>query len=460
MTIITRFAPSPTGFLHIGGARTALFNYLFSKHHKGKFLLRVEDTDKKRSTDEAKEAILNGLKWLGLDWDDEVYFQSEHIDRHKQVAQELIDKGEAYYCYMTPEEIQQERDAAQTEGKVWRYDGRWREKSADEKPDGVEPVVRLKAPQDGSTVIQDLVQGKIEVQNSELDDMILLRADGTPTYMLSVVVDDHDMNITHVIRGDDHLTNSFRQKQIYEAMGWDTPEFAHIPLIHGADGAKLSKRHGALSVEAYEEMGYLAEAMNNHLLRLGWSHGNDEIISMQQATDWFSLDNVGKSPSRFDFEKLNSFNQHYIKEASDDMLFETLKPLLNGELSEDQSRRVLRGIDGLKPRANTLVEMAEQSQIYVDELPEVSEKSQKQLSEEGLEVLKTLIPHLENLQDWTKENLENLLKEFCETQDLKFGKVGQPLRAALTGTPNSPGIYDILYALEKEDTLKRIQARF
>ena len=315
--IVTRFAPSPTGFLHIGGVRTALFNWLFARHHQGRYLLRIEDTDRKRSTEEAIGAILDGLEWMGLSGDEEPFFQSQHATRHSEVAKSLLEAGKAYNCYATPEELSEMRETAKAEGRSMRYDGRWRDRDPADAPSGVDPVVRLRAPQDGETIIADLVQGDVRVANGELDDMVLLRSDGTPTYMLSVVVDDHDMGITHVIRGDDHLTNSFRQAQLYQLMGWKIPEFGHMPLLHGADGAKLSKRHGALGVEAYRDMGFLNEAMFNYLLRLGWGHGDDEIISREEAIEWFTLEGVGKSPARFDMEKLTSLNAHYIREADD-----------------------------------------------------------------------------------------------------------------------------------------------
>ncbi len=363
MTVVTRFAPSPTGFLHIGGARTALFNWLFARHHGGTFLLRIEDTDRARSTEAAVEAILDGLKWLELDWDGDAVSQFERRGRHAEVAHQMMEAGHAYRCYASPEELEAMRAEQKAAGQPMRYDGRWRDRDPAEAPAGVSPVIRLKAPQEGETVLADHVQGEVRVQNAQLDDMVLLRADGTPTYMLSVVVDDHDMNVTHVIRGDDHLTNTFRQIQIYRAMGWDLPEFAHIPLIHGADGAKLSKRHGALGVDAYRDMGYLPEAVRNYLLRLGWGHGDDEIISTEQAIEWFDLGGIGRSPSRFDFAKLDNLNAHYMRLADDARLVGLIVPLIeakSGAPVNSEARDLLtRAMPGLKQRAKTLVELAE-----------------------------------------------------------------------------------------------------
>src|SRR5690349_956381 len=332
MSVVVRFAPSPTGFLHIGGARTALFNWLFARHNGGTYKLRIEDTDRARSTPEAVAAILDGLSWLGLDWDGEVVYQSQRLDRHAEIARQLLAEGKAYRCYCTPEELEAMREKARAEGRPVRYDGTWRDRDPSEAPPGVKPAIRLKAPQEGETVIRDHVQGEVRVANAQLDDLIILRADGTPTYNLSVVVDDHDMGITHVIRGDDHLTNAFRQTQIYRALDWAVPEFAHVPLIHGPDGAKLSKRHGALGVDAYRDMGYLPEALRNYLLRLGWSHGDDEIIATRQAIEWFDLAAVGRAPARFDFAKLDNLNGHYIREAADERLVALVVPRLEQRL--------------------------------------------------------------------------------------------------------------------------------
>jgi glutamyl-tRNA synthetase len=363
MTVITRFAPSPTGYLHIGGARTALFNWLYSRHHKGKVLLRIEDTDRQRSTQGAIDAIIDGLNWLGLDFDAPPVFQFARAPRHAEVARSLLDKGRAYYCYCTPEELQAMRDQAKAEGRPMRYNGHWRDRDPREAPAGVAPVIRLKAPQTGETLVKDQVQGEVRVANEQLDDMVLLRSDGTPTYMLSVVVDDHDMAITHVIRGDDHLTNTFRQVQLYQALDWNIPSFAHIPLIHGPDGAKLSKRHGALGVDAYRDMGYLPEALRNYLLRLGWAHGDDEIISSEQAVEWFDLDAVGRSPSRFDFAKLDNLNGHYLRAAENARLVALVLPRIEKRLGHapdaEGKERLLAGMNGLKERAKTLEQLAD-----------------------------------------------------------------------------------------------------
>src|SRR5262244_2788512 len=369
MSVVVRFAPSPTGFLHIGGARTALFNWLFARHHGGKFRLRIEDTDRVRSTSEAVAAIIDGLEWLGLSWDGEIVNQFARASRHAAVARQLLSAGQAYYCYCTPEELEAMRERARAEKRSVRYDGTWRDRNPSEAPPGVPPVIRLKAPQEGSTTIRDRVQGDVTVANTELDDLIILRGDGTPTYNLSVVVDDHDMGITHVIRGDDHLNNAFRQKQIYDALGWTVPEFAHVPLIHGPDGAKLSKRHGALAVDAYRELGYLPEALRNYLLRLGWSHGDDEIISTEQAIEWFDIHAIGRAPARFDFAKLDSLNGHYIRAAEDDRLVAEIIPRLEKglgqRLSDKELGRLREAMPELKLRPKTLVELAFNARFLV-----------------------------------------------------------------------------------------------
>ncbi|WP_419901591.1 glutamate--tRNA ligase [Kiloniella sp.] len=460
--VVTRFAPSPTGFLHIGGARTALFNWLFAKHHGGKYLLRIEDTDRKRSTPEAIEAIIDGLNWLGLNHDDEITYQFAGASRHQEVAHKLLAEGKAYHCYCSPEELTEMREKAKAEGRPMKYDGRWRDRPASEAPEGVDPVVRLKMPLDGETVIKDLVQGDVTVANSQLDDMILLRADGTPTYMLSVVVDDHDMGITHVIRGDDHLTNAFRQVQLFKAMGWDLPEFAHIPLIHGADGAKLSKRHGALGVEAYrDEMGYLPEALRNYLLRLGWGHGDEEVISTEQAIEWFDVDSVGKSPSRFDFAKLENLNGIYIRNAENSYLTDIISPLITKAESvaiEAEGRaRLISGMAGLKERAKTVNELAESAAFYVKERPlSLNAKAEKLLSDEGKANLGNLLPLLNDITAWKEEVLETTVKTFAEENEIKLGKVAQPLRAALSGSNVSPGIFEVMDILGKEESINRI----
>lgn len=463
MTVITRFAPSPTGFLHIGGARTALFNWLFARHHNGKFLLRIEDTDRARSTEPAIEAILNGMEWLGLHHDDEVVYQFSRAARHVEVAEQLIKAGKAYYCYCTPEELAAMREEAAKEGKGFRYDGRWREKPASEAPEGVKPVVRLKAPLTGETVIDDMVQGRVVVGNEHLDDMILLRSDGTPTYMLAVVVDDHDMGITHAIRGDDHLTNASRQKLIYDAMGWETPKFAHIPLIHGADGAKLSKRHGALGVEAYRDMGLLPEAIRNYLLRLGWGHGDDEIISTEQAIEWFDEKGLGKSPSRFDMVKLTNLNAHYIREAEDEHLAHLVTPLIEVKLGKPMSQtaeiRLAKGMNGLKQRAKTLLELADNALFYAVETPlEFTEKAAKILENGGKALVGDVSALLDQQSDWEEAKLEETVKGFATEKDIKLGNLAQAIRAATTGSTVSPSIFEVLAVLGKDEALKRMKA--
>jgi len=464
MTVVTRFAPSPTGFLHIGGARTALFNWLHARHHGGTFRLRVEDTDRKRSTEEAKAAILEGLAWLGLDWDSDVVYQSERAARHAEVAQAMLAAGNAYKCYCSPEELAEMREAAKREGRRALYDGRWRDRDPAEALAGVDPVLRLKAPREGDTVIADRVQGEVRVENAQLDDMVLLRADGTPTYMLAVVVDDHDMGISHVIRGDDHLNNAFRQAQIYRALGWAAPGFAHIPLIHGPDGAKLSKRHGALGVEAYRDMGMLPEAMRNYLLRLGWSHGDDETISTDQAIAWFDLDGVGRSPARFDLAKLTNLNAHYLREMDDAALAEAVVPRLEARLGHAVGAagraRLAAGMAGLKPRAETLNDLAEAALFYVREAPlPMEEKAAKLLDDDGRAAIARAVPHLEGLADWDEARIETALRGFVEEADppLKFGQLAQPMRAALTGSTTSPGLFEVLAALGKEEALDRLE---
>lgn len=460
MTVVTRFAPSPTGFLHIGGARTALFNWLYAKHHGGRYLLRIEDTDRQRSTTEAIDAIKDGLSWLGLMSDEDVVFQSQNAGRHMEVAHRLVEEGKAYYCYCSQEELDEMRQTARAEGRPMRYNGMWRDRSPDEAPEGVDPVVRVKMPAEGETTIVDLVQGSVTIQNQQLDDFILLRADGSPTYMLSVVVDDHDMGITHVIRGDDHLTNAFRQYHLYKACGWETPKFAHIPLIHGPDGAKLSKRHGALGAEAYRDLGYLPEALNNYLLRLGWAHGDDEIISQEQAIEWFDLDAVGKSPARFDFAKLENLNGHYIQEADNQRLVSLIEPLMPVAVDDTGRARLLAGMDGLKTRAKLITHLAENSAFYLvpPQFPLTNPKAAKLLKEGSSALLKELADHLEGHGDWTEEALEQAMREFGEALDLGFGKVAQPVRAALTGSNMSPGLFEVMEVLGRDECLSRMRA--
>jgi glutamyl-tRNA synthetase len=454
MTIITRFAPSPTGFLHIGGARTALFNYLFARHHGGKFLLRIEDTDKKRSTQEATHAILQGLEWLGLRWDEDVIYQSKNSHRHQDVGVQLHQKGHAYYCDCTPQMLEEARAEAMKSGKKPGYNGRCRHR------DLTSGALRLKTPETGETTLQDLVQGPITVQNDQIDDMILMRSDGTPTYMLSVVVDDHDMGITHVIRGDDHLTNAFRQQHLYTAMHWPLPQFAHIPMIHGADGAKLSKRHGAIGVEAYQEMGYLPKALRNYLLRLGWGHGDDEIISDEQAIEWFSLQNVGKSPSQFDFKKLDNLNAHYVREMDNHALFNLIKKEMKAMVSdvpEERFERIEKGMDGLKQRATTIKELAQSAVFYVQSRPlPLSEKAQEQIHK-GKPLLEDLHKAFSETNDWSHDALEAYARSFAETKDIKLGQIAQILRASLTGSHISPSVFDVMEVLGKEVSLDRIK---
>ena len=451
--VVTRFAPSPTGFLHIGGARTALFNWLFARHHGGKFLLRIEDTDKARSTDAAIDAILDGMRWLGLDWDGHEYYQSQFWARHAEIAHELLERGHAYRCYMTQEELAAAREKAQAERRPFRIESPWRDVA---EPQGETPfVIRLKAPREGETVIDDRVQGKVTVQNSELDDFVLLRSDGTPTYMLAVVVDDHDMGVTHVIRGDDHLNNAFRQLAIIRAMDWPEPAYAHVPLIHGPDGAKLSKRHGALGVDAYrDEMGYLPEAVSNYLLRLGWGHGDAEIISRAQAIEWFDLANVGKSPSRFDFKKLENLNGHYMREADDSRLADLILP----SLPEGADRNlVIRAMPELKARAHDLKQLADSASFLFATRPLApDEAASTLLSTEARTHLAAVHKELAEIDDWTHETTDAAVRKVAEERSLKLGKLAQPLRAALTGKTTSPGIFDVLVLLGKSESLARI----
>jgi glutamyl-tRNA synthetase len=455
--IVTRFAPSPTGFLHIGGARTALFNWLFARHYGGKFLLRIEDTDKVRSTREAIDAILDGMRWLSLDWDGHEYYQSQFWSRHAEIAHKLLERGHAYRCYMTQEELAEQREAAQRERRPFRIHSPWRDRhdGPAEKPF----VIRLKASQEGETVIDDKVQGRVAVQNAEIDDFVLLRSDGTPTYMLAVVVDDHDMGITHVIRGDDHLNNAFRQLAIIRAMGWPEPVYAHVPLIHGSDGAKLSKRHGALGVDAYrDELGLLPEAVSNYLLRLGWGHGDDEIISREQAIEWFDLDHVGKSPSRFDFKKLENLNGHYIREAEDERLAQLVAPRIGTALTVDQHQLLVRAMPELKARAHTLNELADSARFLFDKRPlEIDDAAAALLTSEARALLQSVHGALSDAGSWEHDQLEQTIREVAEREGVKLGKLAQPLRAALTGRTTSPGIFDVLVLLGQGESLNRIE---
>lgn len=461
MNVVTRFAPSPTGFLHIGGARTALFNWLYAAHTGGKFLLRIEDTDRARSTEEATKAIIHGLHWLGLDPDEPPISQFSRQKNHADVAKKLLAEGKAYNCYSSPEELEEMREKAKLAGKPMRYDGRWRDRDPSEAPAGINPVVRIKAEQTGATVLHDIIQGEVRVDNAELDDFVLLRADGTPTYMLAVVVDDHDMGITHVIRGDDHLTNTFRQIQLYKAMGWELPKFAHMPLLHGADGKKLSKRHGALGVEVYEEMGFLPEAVSNYLLRLGWGHGDDEIISRRQAVEWFDIADVGKAAARFDMDKLTSLNAHYMREANDVRLTKLVLPKIADILGENTSpeaeNRLKKGMPGLKERAKTLVELAENAAFYCKLRPiAMNEKAQKLLLDDGADKLSGFRAILAQADEWNGPALEEKARIYSENEGCKLGAVAQPLRAALTGSNSSPGIFEVMEVLGREESIGRI----
>ncbi|MGH6873953.1 MAG: glutamate--tRNA ligase, partial [Aestuariivirgaceae bacterium] len=460
--VITRFAPSPTGFLHIGGARTALFNWLFAKHTQGRMLLRIEDTDRERSTAGAVAAIVDGLGWLGLDWHGDAVSQYSRAERHREVARQLLAAGRAYHCYCTPQELEDMRGRAAAEGRPQRYDGTWRDRNPSTAPAGVNPVIRFKAPTVGETIIDDRVQGRVRFNNKELDDLIILRSDGSPTYNLSVVVDDHDMGVTHIIRGVDHLTNAARQAQIYRSLDWEIPVMAHIPLIHGPDGAKLSKRHGALGVEAYRNMGYLPEAMRNYLARLGWSHGDDEIFTTEQMIEWFSLENIGKSAARFDYAKLEHLNGHYMRSMPDESLLDAFmgflwhsaegRALLK-KIDDEMKAKLLRALPGLKERAKTLQELKVASAFLFDD-PRPDEKAQQILRGEGLQVLKSIYPVLEANSSWTAASLEADVKHFASKHGLKLGQIAQPLRAALTGTSISPGIFDVMAVLEKRATLR------
>lgn len=461
MTVVTRFAPSPTGYLHIGGARTALFNWLFARHHGGKFLLRIEDTDRARSTPDATRAIFDGLSWLGLEWDGEAVSQFARRDRHAEMARSLLETGHAYYCYATQEELEAMREQQRAAGLPVRYDGRWRDRDPAEAPPGIPPVVRLKAPQTGETVLEDRVQGRVTVGNEQLDDMVLLRGDGTPTYMLSVVVDDHDFGVTHIIRGDDHLTNTFRQIQLYRALGWDVPIFAHIPLIHGPDGKKLSKRHGALGINAYRDLGYLPEALRNYLLRLGWAHGDDEIISTEQAIAWFELDGIGRSPARLDFTKMENLNGHYMREADDRRLAELVTPALEAAIGrtvgDRQYLRLERGMAGLKARAKTLVELAQAARFYVEERPvELQPKAAQLATPAAFDLLTNWTNRVAAIDPFEAEPLETAARALAVEKGIKLGEIAQPLRVALTGGTVSPPIFEVAAVFGRDETLARI----
>jgi len=465
-SIVTRFAPSPTGFLHIGGARTALFNWLYAKKRGGKMLLRIEDTDRERSTKAAIDAILDGLKWLELDWDGEVIYQFSRVARHREVAEQLLAGGKAYRCYATSEELTAMREKARAEGRTRLYDGRWRDRDPATAPAGMKPTIRLRAPLTGETVIEDQVQGRVVWQNENLDDLVLLRSDGTPTYMLAVVVDDHDMDVTHIIRGDDHLINAARQKQIYDALEWTVPSMSHIPLIHGPDGSKLSKRHGALGVDAYRAMGYLPAALRNYLVRLGWSHGDQEIFSTEEMIAAFDLPAIGRSAARFDFAKLENLNGHYIRHAADQALVTQFEGVLdyvpNGaelkaKLNDTTRSQLLRAMPSLKERAKTLIELIDGAYfIFADRPLQIEPKAQALLTAETRALIGRLRAALEAVSPWSAETTEAAMRTFAEAGNLKLGAVAQPLRVALTGRTTSPGIFDVLAVLGREECLARL----
>ncbi len=465
--VITRFAPSPTGFLHIGGGRTALFNWLFARRYGGKMLLRIEDTDRERSTEAAIGAIIDGLKWLGLDWDEEPIFQFARAARHAEIAHELLARGRAYMCFATQQELEEMRELARKEGRPLRYDGRWRDRDPATAPPGLKPVIRLRAPLEGETVVEDQVQGRVSWQNKDLDDLVLLRSDGTPTYMLAVVVDDHDMGVTHIIRGDDHLTNAARQTQIYQAMGWDVPIMAHIPLIHGPDGAKLSKRHGALGVDAYRSLGYLPAALRNYLVRLGWAHGDQEIFTTQEMIAAFDLPAIGRSASRFDFAKLENLNGIYMRAASDDEILAALEQVmpelgpprgLGTALAPSLRAALAAAMPGLKERAKTLVELIDSaSYLYAQRPLNPDEKAAGLLDGEARRRLGLLAAEFAAIEPWTAQSTEAVVRAFAEAHGLKLGQVAQPLRAALTGKATSPGLFDVLAVLGREESVGRLR---
>lgn len=468
MTIITRFAPSPTGYLHIGGARTALFNYLFARHNGGKFLLRIEDTDKERSTKAATEAIFNSLKWLGLEHDDEVVFQSERQERHMDVAYELVKAGRAYYCFSSQEEIAKLREAAIAKKEHFIFHSPWRDVDASKHPKDIKPVVRLKALREGVTVVKDLLQGDVTVQNDHLDDMILLRSDGTPTYMLAVVVDDHDMKITHIIRGDDHLSNAHRQQILYEACGFEVPKMVHIPLIHGSDGAKLSKRHGALGVENYKDMGYLPEALCNYLLRLGWSHGDDEIINRNQAIKWFSIEGLGKAPARLDFGKMRHLNAHYLRQKDNEVLAEMVvesirhceTPKVSWQSQQEQRAlsNILKAMDSMKPRAELLDELVAMSRMYINDFPfHITDEAKEIIANTDEGSVTKVIEGLEDLESFTKDNIQTRLKEIAENMGIKLGELMHFVRAFIAGDTKSPSVFEMIEIIGKEETMRRLR---
>lgn len=455
--VVTRFAPSPTGFLHIGGARTALFNLLFARHHGGRFKLRIEDTDKARSTQAAIDAIIDGMRWLGFDWDGEIVMQSAREARHAEVARSLLETGGAYKCFASAGELEAMRERARAEKRAMRYDGRWRDRDPAEAPAGAPYVIRLRAPRDGEVTIDDGVQGRVTVGNAELDDMVLLRSDGTPTYMLAVVVDDHDMRVTHVIRGDDHLNNAFRQIALIRALGWAEPAYGHVPLIHGQDGAKLSKRHGALGIDAYRDMGMLPEAVENYLLRLGWGHGDQEYFTRDEAVAAFTMDGIGRSPARFDIKKLESVNGHYLRRADDARLVALVLPLLGRQLAAAEQDLLLRTMPHLKPRAKDLNELAASALFLFRARPiMLDDKAAALLDSEGLSRLASARTVIAGVNDWTANAIETSLRTVAERDGIGLGKFAQPVRAALTGQATSPGIFEVLEVLGRDESLGRI----
>jgi len=465
--VITRFAPSPTGFLHIGGARTALFNWLYARHCGGQMLLRIEDTDRERSTGAAVDAIFDALTWLGLNWEGEALSQFSKAHRHRDIAHELVAQGKAYYCYASPQELATMREAAKAQGLPPRYDGRWRDRDAQDAPAGVAPVIRIKAPRSGDIVVHDLVQGEVRFPTKDMDDFIILRSDGSPTYMHAVVVDDHDMAVTHIIRGDDHLTNAARQSILYHAMGWQMPVMAHIPLIHGADGAKLSKRHGALGVEAYRAMGYLPHALRNYLVRLGWSHGDDEIMSLDEMISWFEIEDINKGAARFDFKKLESINGHYIRLSDDESLVEAAVKLMTemegqatvaAQMTDERRAQLLAAMPGLKERAKTLVELIDGAGFIFSTRPlTLDDKAAVLLGDGGRNIPESFVRVLETASCWQAAPLQAMAREWAETQGLKLGALAQPLRAALTGRATSLGIFEVMEVLGRDESLLRIK---
>ena len=463
MKIVTRFAPSPTGNLHIGSARTALFNWLFAKNTKGKFLLRIEDTDKIRSTKESINKILDGLKWLDINWDDKIVYQSLNQQRHRQVAEDLLEKGLAYKCFCSEDDLKKMREEAKILKKPFRYNRTWRDKDAKDAPKDINPVIRIKAPIEGESIIDDIIQGSITVSNEEMDDFIIMRSDGTPTYMLSVVVDDYDMNVTHIVRGHDHLTNTFRQNIIYKSMGWDAPKTAHIPLIHGSDGSKMSKRHGAIDVEEYKNNGILPDALINYMLRLGWSHGDDEIISLKNAIKWFKLEKIGKSPAKFDNDKLISVNSHYIKELDNNKIIVFLKTYYEKKykikFDKDSTERLNLGLEDIKSRSRDLIQLAEMSLFYCSKFPiSISKKADKYIKKVDKNIFKDLLEALKVIENnFTKQEIEKIIANFLSKKGLKLSDIIQYIRAMITGLDVSPRIYDIMEILGFVEIKKRIE---